>query len=94
MEKRLPVALRALARFKTAKKERGELMVACAWAFGETRRIKRTETRRDAWVIVMIACTILPCSPYSVLSESNKCEKGTLDERRLNDVRQETTDRQ
>ena len=46
MEKRLPVALRAVARFKSAKKGRRELFVACAQAFGETRRIKRTETRR------------------------------------------------
>ena len=37
MEKRLPVALRALARFKSAKKGRRELMVASALAFGETR---------------------------------------------------------
>ena len=47
MEKRLPVALRALARLKSANKRRRELMVASALAFGETRRIKRTETRRD-----------------------------------------------
>ena len=51
MEKRLPVALRALARFKSAKKGRRERMVASALAFGETRRIKRTETRRDCWKI-------------------------------------------
>ena len=35
-------------------------MNAVAWAFGETRRIKRTETRRGAGVIVIIACTFLP----------------------------------
>ena len=33
----------------------------------------RTETRRGAGVVVIIACTILPCPPYSVLSESNEC---------------------
>ena len=47
MEKRLPVALRAVALLKSAKKGRRELIVASALAFGETRRIKRTETRRD-----------------------------------------------
>ena len=47
MEKRLPVALRAVARFKSANKGRRELMVASALTFGETRRINRTETRRD-----------------------------------------------
>jgi hypothetical protein len=29
-------------------------------AFGETRRIKRTETRRDSGIIVIIACTFSP----------------------------------
>ena len=28
--------------------------------------------------LLMIACTILPCSPYTVLGVSNKCEEGTL----------------
>ena len=32
---------------RRAKEGRRELMVASALAFGETRRIKRTETRRD-----------------------------------------------
>ena len=75
MEKRLPVALRAVACFKSAKKGRRDAEDAedaSALAFGETRRIKRTETRRDCWVFLMIACTILHCPPYSVLGESNK----------------------
>jgi hypothetical protein len=37
MKKRLPVALRAAARFKSAKKGGRELMVASALAFGETQ---------------------------------------------------------
>ena len=32
-------------------------------------------------VIVLIVCIILPCPPYSVLGESNKCEKGTQSRR-------------
>ena len=42
---------------------------ADALAFGETRRIKRTETRRDCCFFVndcfgvIITCTILPCPP-------------------------------
>ena len=32
-----------------------------------------SETRRGTGVIVMVASTILPCPPYSVLSESNEC---------------------
>ena len=110
---------------RSAKKRRRELMVASAQAFGETRRINRTETRRFAkqhevmlrfmviyerfmhlrgiWyilgalhstqvllhtplgvsgVIEMIASTIILSSVkttlrVSVLSASNKCEKGT-----------------
>ena len=91
MEKRLPVALRAVARLKSAKKGRRELMVASALAFGETRRIKRTETRRDSGVIVIIALVLSLLAQFSlilrktlcvsVLGESNKCEKGTLDAR-------------
>ena len=45
---------------------------APAVAFGETRRIKRTEARRVFWGFGMIVGTILPCPPYSVLGVSNK----------------------
>ena len=40
--------------------ECNDLNVA-AIAFGETRRTKRTETRRVFWGVVMIACTFSPC---------------------------------
>ncbi len=46
---------------------------ALAQAFGETRRIKRTETRRGLGVIVMVVSIVLPCPPFSVLGVSNKC---------------------
>ena len=51
---------------------------AHAQAFGETRRKKRTETRRVFWGFWNDCLHFFSLPPYSVLSESIECEEGTL----------------